>query len=207
MCLSARLSVLTNRHSRVFTYELTSGQVLHGGACRAYLYPSVCKWKLAKRKFDSRKLLRPYTMVQNSLMSQHEWSTFPRAREWVSEWASEPCERTIGGPVLCGYILQTFASLYIFQWSIFCHRKPNSGLESNYCRNPSKHKNAWCYVKIEGGTQWADCRVQMCDGWIQPQGQISILLLLASTEMHIHWLGSKNRSRVCWSYKDWLIWL
>jgi len=50
-------------------------------------------------------------------------------------------------------------------------KKPNSGLESNYCRNPSKHKNAWCYVKIEGGTEWADCRVQMCDGWIQPQAK------------------------------------
>jgi len=43
-------------------------------------------------------------------------------------------------------------------------KKPNSGLESNYCRNPSKHRNAWCYVKIQGGTNWQNCRVPRCVG-------------------------------------------
>ena len=48
--------------------------------------------------------------------------------------------------------------------SLFISRKPNSGLESNYCRNPSKHRNAWCYVKIQGGTNWQNCRVPRCVG-------------------------------------------
>ena len=43
-----------------------------------------------------------------------------------------------------------------------CYRKPNSGLESNYCRNPSGHEFAWCYIKIQGGTRWQNCRIPSC---------------------------------------------
>ena len=39
--------------------------------------------------------------------------------------------------------------------------KPNAGLEKNYCRNPSKHSNAWCYT-TDHDKRWENCFV--CQG-------------------------------------------
>jgi len=44
---------------------------------------------------------------------------------------------------------------------------PNKGLDSNYCRNPSDHTNAWCYVeKIgkNGKPEWRNCNMKKCPG-------------------------------------------
>ena len=42
------------------------------------------------------------------------------------------------------------------------HRNPNSGLESNYCRNPSGHSQAWCYVMKNGSRKWENCDMRTC---------------------------------------------
>jgi len=44
-------------------------------------------------------------------------------------------------------------------------KNPNSGLESNYCRNPSSHTNTWCYVeerKRGQPTVWENCDMRPC---------------------------------------------
>jgi len=49
--------------------------------------------------------------------------------------------------------------------------KPYSGLRSNHCRNPSKHENAWCYVKIAANVEdnkWENCTVPLCPDLIEP---------------------------------------
>merc|ERR1711982_154185 len=37
--------------------------------------------------------------------------------------------------------------------------KPNSGLDSNFCRNPSGHKRTWCYASGAGNGRWEDCDI------------------------------------------------
>lgn len=35
---------------------------------------------------------------------------------------------------------------------------PNDGLESNYCRNPSKHSTIWCYTTDPNKeNRWGEC--------------------------------------------------
>ena len=38
---------------------------------------------------------------------------------------------------------------------------PNSGLDSNYCRNPDGEPQAWCYT-TEAGKRWEYCDVPVC---------------------------------------------
>ena len=38
---------------------------------------------------------------------------------------------------------------------------PNSGLESNYCRNPDGEPRAWCYT-TDSGTRWDYCDIPSC---------------------------------------------
>jgi len=38
-------------------------------------------------------------------------------------------------------------------------KKPNSGLDSNFCRNPSGHKRTWCYASGAGNGRWEDCDI------------------------------------------------
>ena len=52
---------------------------------------------------------------------------------------------------------------------VICHRRPDSGLVSNYCRNPSDWRNAWCYTKIKDSNgqllkrfRWKDCVLPFC---------------------------------------------
>ena len=40
--------------------------------------------------------------------------------------------------------------------------KPESGLESNYCRNPDQSEKAWCYT-TDNDTRWEFCRVPFCE--------------------------------------------
>jgi len=44
------------------------------------------------------------------------------------------------------------------------NRHPNSGLESNYCRNPDGWSNAWCVTKIKGveKPEWENCAMPFC---------------------------------------------
>lgn len=47
-----------------------------------------------------------------------------------------------------------------FEWNRWApSRHPVSGLDSNYCRNPSGHDNAWCFVTNNNkrGGKWEDC--------------------------------------------------
>jgi len=44
-------------------------------------------------------------------------------------------------------------------------KHPNSGLVSNYCRNPSGWRNAWCYIRIQGSNfkpDWENCALPNC---------------------------------------------
>jgi len=44
-------------------------------------------------------------------------------------------------------------------------KHPNSGLVSNYCRNPSGWRNAWCYIRLKGSNlkpDWENCALPNC---------------------------------------------
>merc|ERR1719414_1257020 len=41
-------------------------------------------------------------------------------------------------------------------------KRPESGLDLNYCRNPSKHSQAWCYVMENGKEKWKNCNMHPC---------------------------------------------
>jgi len=45
---------------------------------------------------------------------------------------------------------------------------PDSGLDANYCRNPSDHSQAWCYVKKTGSKKWRNCKVPTCAPTTEP---------------------------------------
>jgi len=47
-------------------------------------------------------------------------------------------------------------------------KHPNSGLDSNYCRNPSEHEQAWCYVKVNGVRKWKNCDMRTCPSTTTP---------------------------------------
>merc|ERR1712168_1282573 len=43
-------------------------------------------------------------------------------------------------------------------------KNPDSGLDGNYCRNPSGHHQAWCYVVKNGAWVWENCDMRSCTG-------------------------------------------
>jgi len=57
-------------------------------------------------------------------------------------------------------------------WSITPETKPNAGLEKNYCRNPSKHSNAWCYT-TDHDKRWENCFV--CQAGCLGRGELCSL--------------------------------
>merc|ERR1712002_926913 len=44
---------------------------------------------------------------------------------------------------------------------------PDSGLDANYCRNPSDHSQLWCYVK-KTGKEWRNCKMPTCAPTTEP---------------------------------------
>eukprot|EP00058_Branchiostoma_floridae_P024818 XP_002610308.1 hypothetical protein BRAFLDRAFT_84055 [Branchiostoma floridae] len=46
---------------------------------------------------------------------------------------------------------------------------PNSGLDKNYCRNPSGHHNLWCYT-ADPDKRWDSCVLRKCDTVLEDLG-------------------------------------
>ncbi|XP_028996580.1 plasminogen-like [Betta splendens] len=69
-----------------------------------------------------------------------------------------------------GTIAVTWSGKKCQRWSDQCpHQhhnspqdKPNSGLESNYCRNPDGEPRPWCYT-TDPNTRWEYCLVPRCE--------------------------------------------
>lgn len=95
-------------------------------------------------------------------------ATPPPTTTSLSQDMGECYDRTNSGASYRGNVVKTVSGFDCQKWSSQIPHKhtrtvenyPNSGLESNYCRNPDGEEAPWCYTM--SSKRWEYCQIQAC---------------------------------------------
>ena len=109
----------------------------------------------------------------NCSLNPHCWfhsDSFARAIYCAQSFAHSYTLELVGKWMVIWLFLRVFFFGLDHSKSAFLHsfflylvsRRPESGLDLNYCRNPSKHSQAWCYVMENGKEKWKNCNMHPC---------------------------------------------